>query len=549
MAECTDPKNQEISGAFSDKQGINSGAFQVNLTEDAESIFNPNRLLAAVQTYNTLNNVANKMFGLEARWFRAVPQQRSKDVIFKEYTLSCVEDTPLCLKVVLGGNGTFPDSKYQYDLMGLEYELPLEIQIEKRYWEEIAGFGTAPQKKDIVYLPLPNKLYQVESSYLKRGFMEQETTWTVHLRKYQPEASRREGEGLKETIDKYTVGEAELFGASQEAEIERLTADKQMSAFNSTSRDFYKMVDPKVEMIPYNLEIYGVIVAQSLYSSKNSGEEKAVIYNDSADKLGTKDDRALTIWARIEKEVSREWRVISIEKDLSPLIQESNYLLKIQSDTRLIGGEFLHIQRPGALNLFAEILDWDSSQGAYRIIIPEEVESHLNSINSSWAGFTNWKARRRDPINLINGRKEDKGIRIDLFANEYLRILYGSQSIVTPMIRFDDEKWYGIVVNIGNSWRLYNVSLWGEAPTNKDIKISNLFYKTIPLHPEEIDVEEYAISRSNSYLTNIRLFRTTIEEERQHLELLSFFSKDSDQAIILDNCDPKFTAPYISRQR
>lgn len=87
--------NQELSAAFPGEQGTNNGALQVNLSEDALAIFNPNAALAAAQTFNILNNVANKMFGIEARWFRAIPQQRSKDVIFQEYTLSSVEDTPL----------------------------------------------------------------------------------------------------------------------------------------------------------------------------------------------------------------------------------------------------------------------------------------------------------------------------------------------------------------------------------------------------------------------------------------------------------------------
>ena len=82
------------------------------------------------------------MFGIEARWFRAVPQQRSKDVIFQEYTLSSVEEDPLCIKVVVP-DGNFPDSNYNFDFLGLEYQIPTEIQIDKKYWEEVAGFGHA----------------------------------------------------------------------------------------------------------------------------------------------------------------------------------------------------------------------------------------------------------------------------------------------------------------------------------------------------------------------------------------------------------------------
>ena len=134
---------------------------------DVNSTFNVNSVLSAVQSYTALNYIVNKLTGMDVKWFRAIPQQRAKDVIFQEYTLSNVEETPLCVKVVLP-SGNFPDSKYNYDLMGLEFEILLEIHIDKRYWEDIAGMGTAPQKKDIVYFTTPNKLYQVESAYLFR---------------------------------------------------------------------------------------------------------------------------------------------------------------------------------------------------------------------------------------------------------------------------------------------------------------------------------------------------------------------------------------------
>ena len=97
---------------------------------DTTNPFNVNAVLSAVQTYTALNYIANKLTGMDVKWFRAIPQQRAKDVIFQEYTLSNVEETPLCLKVVLP-DGNFPDSKYNYDLMGLEYEVPLEVHIDK----------------------------------------------------------------------------------------------------------------------------------------------------------------------------------------------------------------------------------------------------------------------------------------------------------------------------------------------------------------------------------------------------------------------------------
>jgi len=548
MADCTNPQEQQINGASPGEQGTNSGALQVNLSEDANAIFNPNAALAAAQTFNTLNFVANEMFGIEARWFRAIPQQRSKDVIFQEYTLSCVEDTPICVKVLIGPNG-FPDSKYQFDLMGLEYEVPTQVEIDKKYWEKTVGFGTAPQKKDIVYLPLPNKLYQVESSYLKRGFMEQETTWIINLRKYQQEASRREGDALKQTIDTYTVGETELFGEAIGNNIEKLTDKKQMSAFNSTSQDLFKTIDTSLRILDYNLDINGIIAAQSIYDMKTSGVYRAVHYLDSSDYISTAHDRAVTAWI-MPRTLTKEYDVISIDSSMG--FPGANYTIKLAPNTRkFVIDDVFTIYRPGALNLYAKVLDTSILNNTYHCKIDEDVIDYLNSITTQWATKGSYKMKVQEPINLIDGTNETNfGLKASVFANQYIKIAYGTQERVIAMnTRMLDNSWYGVVVNIGNTWGQYNAYVWKPTVSGSGDKLTKVFYKTVNFIPEEIVIDQYHLDRSDSYITNIRLFKTTIEEEKQAMELLSYFSKDADQAIVLDNADSRYSQPYISRQR
>lgn len=549
MANYVNPFGEPIKGAVPSQQVAVPGTLQINVPADINSLFNPALALSALQTYNNLNAAANQMFGIEAVWFRAVPQQRSKDVIFQEYTLSCVDDKPICVKVMIGPNG-FPDSKYQFDLMGLEYEVPTQIEIDKKYWESIVGFGSAPQKKDIVYLPLPNKLYQVESSYLKRGFLEQETTWIVNLRKYQTEASRREGDALKETIDKYTVGEAELFGEAIAANIEKLTDKKQMSAFNSTSRDLFKSLDPDLKIKNYNLDIHGIIAAQSIYDMKSSDSSIVVKYINSGDYITKSDDRAVTAWI-MPRTLSKEYDVFSI--DSSSFHTGANYSIKIPSVSKRFSiNDTFTISRPGIFNFYAQVIFIDPSTSLYYCKIDEDVISYLHSINSSWASMKNYKMKIQEPITIIDGTDEELNHKLEVLvsANQYIKIIYGSQEYVISMdTKMLDNSWYGVVVNIGNTWGQYSVYVWKPSISETGDKLAKVFYKTGNFIPEEITVSEYTLNRSDSYMTNIRLFKTTIEEEKQPFELLSYFSKDADQALILDNADLRFTAPYISKQR
>lgn len=550
MAKCSDPKNQNISASNPASQGENTGAIKVNLSQDSLDIFNPNYALSAVKTFNAFNNVANKMFGIDARWFRAVPQQRSKDIMFKEYTLSCVEEEPLCIKVVVP-DGNFPDSKYQYDLMGLEYEIPLEVHIDKKYWEEIAGYGTAPQKKDIVYLAMPNKLYQVESSYLKRGFMEQETTWAVNLRKYMPEASRREGDALKETIDKYTVSEQEIFGDAQIAEYEKLTDDKQMSPLNSTERDKYKILDDNLEILSNNIEIYGTIAAEGFYNMSTPTNYNAIEYiNPSGDRIEQTYDRAITEWV-MPQQVKGEYDVIWIQSD-DTITSPANYKIKIKGTKRFEIDDVFVISRPGALNFYAKVIDDNhANNGIYWCKIDETIIQYLNSIKANWTEAKGYKMQVKDSITMLDGINEtDTGFTVNIYANQYIKITYGSQEHIAVMNeKLNDNQWYGVVVNIGNSWEQYNVYVWEQHPSDEISKLRIKFYETLKFTPEYTTVDKYTIDKSPAYITNIRLFKTTIEEEKQAKELLSYFTKDADQALILDNADSKFSAPYISKQR
>ncbi len=109
--------------------------------------------------------------------------------------------------------------------------------------------------------------------------------------------------------------------------------------------------------------------------------------------------------------------------------------------------------------------------------------------------------------------------------------------------------WYGLVFYVGNTWGQYNVHVWEPHPTDRDSKLRSIFYETLPFNPEETTIKRYTVNKSFSYMTNIRLFDSTIEEERQIEELMSYFTQNADRALILDNADPRTGIPYISQQR
>jgi len=569
MAECKNPDGTEgkyVSAAFPNRSNP-MGPTGLQITDVTNPVFNMTALLSAAQNYSALNNAVNRLIGYDVRWFRAVPQLRSQDVIFQEFTLSNVEDEPVCLKVVLP-NGDFPDSRYNFDLMGLEYEVPLEVHIDKLYWEEMVGGGTAPQKKDIVYFAIPNKIYEVVSSYLFRGFLEQETTWKINLRKYQPQASRKEGDALTETLDQYTVSAEEIFGEKLDSDIQKLQDNKQMSPFNSTERDVYKVLDSDLYVANSELNIYGVRVAESFYDLNSSKYLKAVTYN-STDNIYTTTDRSISAWTMIDPGVVDEYNVVSIVEDDS-LTYPANYKLILSSRVKpalnidpsvsgiIDASSNIEIYRPGSLSFYGTVITEPSTGKPYdnvyhyEIQIDEPVITHLNSIKSTWASAKNYKMKVQKPVSIIDGMNVTvgNGWKADIYANQYIKIIYGSQEyIAITTDKLSDKEWYGIIINIGNTWGQYNTHIYGIHPSDTTTKLQSIFYETMDFTPEETVVDYYTINKSPSYLTNLRLYNSTIEEEKQMEELLRYFVKDGDQLVVGDNADLKFKSPYIGQQR
>jgi len=234
------------------------------------------------------------------------------------------------------------------------------------------------------------------------------------------------------------------------------------------------------------------------------------------------------------------------------LTPQANFKIKISGKKRFAIDDTFVIQRSEALNFYAKVIDDNhAASGIYWCKVDQKVLDHLNSIQYQWWTKPGWKMRVKDPIVIIDGINETTtGFEVTINADQYIKIKYGLQEYITAMPqRMIQGDWHGFVINIGNSWNQYNVYVWKPSLTDDTQKLQNIFYETIPFTAQETTVDQYSVDKSYSYMTNIRLFNSTIEEERQVEELLSYFSKNADKALILDSADPRFRAPYISHQR
>jgi hypothetical protein len=184
---------------------------------DCKFTFNPYAVNKALNLYQDLSQMVNKVFGLEANYYSVQPQGRGKDVILREYTLFNVVDEK-CVKILVPQN-QFPDNKINYDPFGLQFENPFEIQIDRKYFESIFGKGSQPRKRDILYFPITNRIYEINSTYLFRDFMNAPVYFKIELQKYSPRSNTYfQDPAYKEELEGIAVTTQELFGEEVKAE-------------------------------------------------------------------------------------------------------------------------------------------------------------------------------------------------------------------------------------------------------------------------------------------------------------------------------------------
>lgn len=144
------------------------------------------------------------MLGIPAYYMRVVPDAETRDITFKEYVLHNVES----VKVVklMCQDGTLPSSKPQMTEFDFDWDNDWEIEMSKREFAKAFGDTVFPKQRDIVYVPMMKRLYEVNSAYDEKneGLMWRSVTWKLGLVKWTEKTNVDTGD-FNEVIDCWAV--------------------------------------------------------------------------------------------------------------------------------------------------------------------------------------------------------------------------------------------------------------------------------------------------------------------------------------------------------
>jgi len=543
-----------------------------NLTKIENFTFKPYAVNAAVALYKELAYTINQMFGHDVMYARANPLYNGRDFTLHEWTLYDVED-PCCVKVLVPGN-EFPDSKISFNPMGLDFEMPFEIQIVKDYYESIFGVGTGPQKRDIIYFPIVNRIYEIESSYLWRDIMQREVYWKVSLKKYQPKSNRYEPTDLREQFDNLTWDAEERFGEEVREDEIKTTKPKQYDT-KIGSRDY----DPVRLTVNDDLVIsQGVVQNYSIYLSESQYDLRsifdidkpinAVVYREKAVfPIDATEERSLTGWFNELKP-----KVI-IPKDpikgiimIPPMTLPKQITFNIPVQNRdYEPGDIIKITRYNGFSLYGKFLSKVSTMNGLTITmeVPQAVLDFVASTYSTWHLQSGYTAEKSSETVLLDGYDEasNSGWKFSLYFSRYFVFKSPAEEHVFALPNNVIEgSWYAFFLNVSNYYNQISLDVWirkwneTEVTPQQTTDLENIYSKAIvaPAKPRTAGSGDYnyRLPASNLLYTNIRLFNKTETDLMKQMTILNqTIVQDTHYAIIIDNAVPRLLLPWSGKTK
>ena len=183
----------------------------------------------AILMYRQLSDLVCCMIGIPCYYFRVQPDKDTADYTFKEYLLHNVVDMKY-LKLVCE-DGTMPSSKPQMSEFDFDWETDWEVEMSKTAFAKAFGDTAFPKQRDIIYIPLMKRMWEVNSAYDEKNesFMWRPMTWKLGLVKWNDKTNVDQGD-FKDIIDSWAINRMKNLLEAEHVEQERESGVTQMEA-------------------------------------------------------------------------------------------------------------------------------------------------------------------------------------------------------------------------------------------------------------------------------------------------------------------------------
>jgi hypothetical protein len=567
-----------------------------SIISNTEPSFRPYEVGSAIGMYQELSYFTNQIYGHQVVYFRTLPESDSGDYVFKEWTLYKNVDRK-CIKVMVPKNA-FPSNAPKYTEFGLDFQLPFEIHLDHRYFQSIFGSGSEPRKRDFLYFPLINRMFEIQGSYLHRGFMMTPTFWKIQLKKFTPNIDMLLKDESRTFLDNVIINAEQLFGEEVKDDIKDGTMPQQYKTISTTFDSSRRAIHPDLVYKPLKYTFNFASLIENYY------DMGTVLPSELSYQI-TNENPPLSTSIKLENLPSINDRIVQNNdvilayQDSGPFAAWKNGGLST-NDRNVGGGSTLSTRIRGPFD-FIPNHEGQSIPGRYiriesyrdlsfkdqRNVLIETVGANkfvkfktrqtgviynanpvFNTTSEKNLSFTCLfnVPSTSTTINFIDGFDplSASGVKISGQFNRYfnsqpegdlsITLELNSQVKNYTIANFKSSEWHGLVISISNEFKQCGVYVYSIKEDPADLinhtDFNRIFSNISSITATEFSLEQhYSLPASPLWIANLRLFNTMLKEEQHDFILSQQFVKDESLLILIDNCRPQLNLPYIAKNR
>jgi hypothetical protein len=378
------------------------------------------------------------------------------------------------IKIMVPDNA-FPDNALKFMPFDMDFGDGMEVHIVKEHFERAFGYDDLPEQKDYLYFPLIDRMFEVHSAYLYRDFMMGEYYYKVMLYKWQDKLNVMRPPEIDAYVDEITENFDEILQPEIDREFQEITKPLQYRTVSIGGFDHVRSsINEQLIIKNSDLTNYFTIVGKYFYEM-----DKVIDQNELAVKYKLSVDRGSN-----ENTAFSMWFTTK-KRNFQPQLNTYDNLMYGYNSTENKGYKINLNYSPGA--------------------------TPNSAVTSS----------------------------IDLIVNSNVYSFAGLPQLAP-------DKWYGLVINHMNEFDQATVHIWemlfnpNQPTQNKTTNLRLIYSKVVTISPQEVKPTNttFQLLAGTYNSTNLRIWKESIEEEKQALLLNQYVVRDSDQTLLIDNAVP-----------
>jgi hypothetical protein len=374
------------------------------------------------------------------------------------------------IKIMVPDNA-FPDNAMRFISFDMDFGDGLEVHIVKEHFERAFGQDDLPEQKDYLYFPLLDRMFEVHSAYLFRDFMMSESYYKVMLYKWQDKVNVMRPPEIDAYVDELTENFDEILQPEIDREFQEITKPLQYKTISIGGFDHVRsLINDKLIIETSDLTNYFTVVGKYFYDMS-----KGMSHGDLAVKYKLAVDRKI----------------------------EENTAFSMWFKTKKVN-----------------------------------FNPQVNTVDNLLYGF-NLSENKGYKINL----RYSPGVTANSAITSSLDLVVNSSTYTFNGIpQLQPEKWYGLVVNHMNEFSQAAIYIWemkynpNQPTQNKTTDLRLIYTQVQSIVPDAVNPTDttFQLLAGTYASTNIRIWKESIEEEKQALLLNQFVVRDSDQTLLID---------------